>query len=40
MKTSGRAFEDKQCPVNFPVHKTEKQERDPVFSGQDDDGTV
>lgn len=40
MKTSGRASEDEQGSVNFAIHETEKQEHDPVFSGQEDDGTV
>lgn len=39
MKTSGRASEDEQCSVNFAIHETE-EEHDPVFSGQEDDGTM
>lgn len=40
MKRSERASEDEQCSVNFAICETEKQERDPVFSGQEDNGTV
>lgn len=38
--TRGRASEDEQCSVNSAICKTEKQDHDPVFSGQEDDRTV
>lgn len=40
MKTWGGASEDEQCSVNFAMCETEKQDHDPVFSGQEDDRTA
>lgn len=40
MVPRGRSSEDEQCSVNFAICKTEKQDHDPVFSGQEDDRTV